>query len=295
MTLQFGTAPDSWGVWLPEHPSQPSWIRFLNEAQEAGYHLIELGPYGYLPTNPQQLSDELSKRDMTLIAATMIDKLHHNNLNDLLNHARRICTLAQTQGARYLVLMADGYRGEGGAIVDTKSLSVEEWKKFISNTSAIGQMISDEFGMTLSFHPHADTVIEYASQVDQLLNDTDSAQVQLCLDTGHYHYRGGDSAALMRERFSRVAYMHLKSIDGELMKEVAANDWAFDVAVANGVMVEPSIGSTDFISLNDAMTVSGWSGQAIVEQDMFPLQALDIPMPIAKRTREYYQSLGWTV
>ena len=60
-------------------------------------------------------------------------------------------------------------------------------------------------------------------------------------------------------------------------------------------MVEPSIGATDFVSLNEAMKITDWSGQAIVEQDMFPLQALDIPMPIAKRTREYYESLGWTV
>lgn len=295
MTLQFGTAPDSWGVWLPDHPSQPSWKQFLDEAQEAGYHLIELGPYGYLPTEPSHLRDELAQRDMELVAATMIAKLHEDNLSDLLAQARKICALAQTQGAKYLVLMADGYRGEGGAIVDTKSLVGADWKRFIQNTSAIGKMIADEYGMILSFHPHADTVIEYATHVDELLNDTDSSQVQLCLDTGHYHYRGGDSAALMRERFGRVAYLHLKSIDGQLMKEVEANDWSFDVAVAKGVMVEPAIGSTDFVSLNEAMKITGWSGQAIVEQDMFPLQALEIPMPIAKRTREYYQSLGWTV
>lgn len=295
MTLQFGTAPDSWGVWLPEHPSQPSWRQFLDEAHIAGYHLIELGPYGYLPTDPHELRHELVSRDMSLVAGTMIANLHNSAVNDLLASARQICNLAQSQGAKFLVLMADGYRGEGGAVVDSTSLTGDNWKRFIGNTSAIGQMIQDEFGMTLAFHPHADTVIEYAHHVDALLNDTDSARVQLCLDTGHYHYRGGDSAALMRERFGRIAYLHLKSIDKALVDEGAAQGWSFDIAVAKGAMVEPAIGNTDFVTLNEAMQITGWSGQAIVEQDMFPLAALEIPLPIAQRTRTYYESLGWTV
>ena len=54
--LRIGTAPDSWGVWFPDHPRQVPWQRFLDEVQAAGYHWIELGPYGYLPTDPHQLA-----------------------------------------------------------------------------------------------------------------------------------------------------------------------------------------------------------------------------------------------
>ncbi|MCU1652418.1 MAG: 2-keto-myo-inositol dehydratase, partial [Pseudonocardia sp.] len=53
--LRLGTAPDSWGVWFPDNPSQVPWQRFLDEAERAGYEWIELGPYGYLPTDPAQL------------------------------------------------------------------------------------------------------------------------------------------------------------------------------------------------------------------------------------------------
>ncbi|MEY3973218.1 MAG: hypothetical protein RJA71_530, partial [Actinomycetota bacterium] len=48
--IRVGTAPDSWGVWFPSEPHQVPWDRFLDEVVEAGYHWIELGPYGYLPT-----------------------------------------------------------------------------------------------------------------------------------------------------------------------------------------------------------------------------------------------------
>ncbi|HAM27062.1 MAG TPA: 2-keto-myo-inositol dehydratase, partial [Microbacteriaceae bacterium] len=74
--IRIGTAPDSWGVWFPDDPNQVPWERFLDEAQAAGYHWIELGPFGYLPTDPNQLSDELAKRDLQLSAGTVFTGFH---------------------------------------------------------------------------------------------------------------------------------------------------------------------------------------------------------------------------
>ncbi|MBI4025041.1 MAG: TIM barrel protein [Verrucomicrobia bacterium] len=51
MNIKVGSAPDAWGVWFPNHPKQTPWQRFLDEVAEAGYEWIELGPYGYLPTD----------------------------------------------------------------------------------------------------------------------------------------------------------------------------------------------------------------------------------------------------
>ena len=42
------------------------WTRYLDEVQAAGYRWTELGPFGYLPTDPGVLRDELAKRDLTL-------------------------------------------------------------------------------------------------------------------------------------------------------------------------------------------------------------------------------------
>ena len=62
--LIIGTAPDSWGVWFPDDPQQTPWERFLDEVAESGYKWIELGPYGYLPTDPARLAEELKQRDL---------------------------------------------------------------------------------------------------------------------------------------------------------------------------------------------------------------------------------------
>ena len=75
-TVIIGTAPDSWGVWFPDDPLQTPWQRFLDEAAGAGYSWIELGPYGYLPTDPVRLADELAQRSLKLSAGTVFTAFH---------------------------------------------------------------------------------------------------------------------------------------------------------------------------------------------------------------------------
>ncbi|MCH2376562.1 MAG: 2-keto-myo-inositol dehydratase, partial [Planctomycetes bacterium] len=64
MSIQIGVAPDTWGVWFPDDPKQPPWNRFLDEVAEAGYEWLELGPYGYLPTDLTTLRKELDSRGL---------------------------------------------------------------------------------------------------------------------------------------------------------------------------------------------------------------------------------------
>ena len=68
MNTKVGTAPDNWGVWFPSDPRQTPWNRFLDEVVEAGYPWIELGPYGYLPTDLKSLRSELDRRGLKVCA-----------------------------------------------------------------------------------------------------------------------------------------------------------------------------------------------------------------------------------
>ena len=74
--IRVGSAPDSWGVWFPDDPQQVPWQRFLDEVSACGYEWIELGPYGYLPTDPARLSDELAARGLRVTAGTVFEHLH---------------------------------------------------------------------------------------------------------------------------------------------------------------------------------------------------------------------------
>ena len=67
--LKLGSCPDSWGVWYADDPRQPPWERFLDELARVGYEYLELGPYGYLPTDAPRLQDELAARGLRSPAA----------------------------------------------------------------------------------------------------------------------------------------------------------------------------------------------------------------------------------
>ena len=75
MDVVIGSGPDSWGVWFPEDDKQTPASRFLDEVAEAGYKWIELGPYGYLPTDEAQLRRQLDPRGLRICAATVIANL----------------------------------------------------------------------------------------------------------------------------------------------------------------------------------------------------------------------------
>ncbi|HEX8771017.1 MAG TPA: hypothetical protein VF711_09655, partial [Acidimicrobiales bacterium] len=72
-----GTAPDSWGIWFAEDPNQTPADRFLDEVVQAGYEWIEIGAYGYLPTDPAKLRDDLSSRRLKVSGGTTFARLQH--------------------------------------------------------------------------------------------------------------------------------------------------------------------------------------------------------------------------
>lgn len=72
MTIRTATAPDAWGVWYASDPKQTPWERYLDEVAASGYSWTELGPWGYLPTDPAQLQNVLSSRGLGLCGAAVV-------------------------------------------------------------------------------------------------------------------------------------------------------------------------------------------------------------------------------
>jgi len=118
--LRLGTAPDSWGVWYPDDPAQVPWTRYLDEVERAGYAWTELGPYGYLPTDPGILKDELDRRGLTLTGGTVAAALHRGP--DALEAARRACDLEAATlgplGARYVILLPEADRTQAMMVAE---------------------------------------------------------------------------------------------------------------------------------------------------------------------------------
>jgi inosose dehydratase len=286
--LRIGTAPDSWGVWFPDHPRQIPWQRFLDEVQAAGYHWIELGPYGYLPTDPHQLEDELGKRGLQLSGGTVFTGFHKgpDQWQRAWDQAVKVAGLAHALGAGHIVVIPDLWRSDStGQALEARTLTPQEWDRLAAGHDRLGKALLDEYGIHQQFHSHADSHVGTEREVLRLLELTDPAYTNLCLDTGHFAYYGGDSLRLIDKHPDRIGYLHLKQVDPELIWEVLKNDVPFADA-ASDIMVEPPSGIPDLAPIIEAVAAIDPEIFAIVEQDM-PGCDLDRPFPIARRTREH--------
>jgi len=293
MNIRIGSAPDSWGVWFPDDPKQTPWQRFMDEVTEAGYEWIELGPYGYLPTDRTVLKAELDQRDLKVTAGFAMGNLEDPALWPALEaQVTGAGDLLTKLGAQYLVLIdgtySDLFTGEQ---IEAKRLDNDNWQRLIDTTHRIAEVIDEEFGLKLVFHPHAETHVEYEDQIERFLTDTDPKRVSLCFDVGHHAYRGGDPVAFMRTHHKRIPYLHLKSVDPALQKQVEEEGIPFATAVAMDMFCEPSRGTVDFLGFRDLLIELDYDGFAMVEQDMYPA-SFDKPLPIAKRTRTFLQEIG---
>jgi inosose dehydratase len=293
-TLSLGSCPDSWGVWFADDPRQTPWNRFLDELAAAGYRWLELGPYGYLPTDPGRLGDELAARGLSVAGGTVAGVGGpHKDFGTVLAETRKVAELTAALGAENLIFVpVPGYRDDTtGAYREPAELSPESWRELVRNSNTLGRILFEEYGLRMRFHPHADYQVETQRQTERYLEDTDPRYVSLCLDTGHLAYRRADVPAVIGKYPTRIGYVHIKQMDPAVADRAAAEDLAFGQAVAMGASVEPPAGSPDLPSVLDALDKLNAELFVVVEQDMYPAD-FDRPLPVARRTRAYLNALG---
>lgn len=297
-TILVGSAPDSWGVWFPHAAQQTPYSRFLDEVAAAGYQWIELGPFGYLPTDPEQLSDELARRGLKLSAGTVFEHLHQSesrgdeSWTSVWRQIEDVAKLTAAVGGKHVVVIPEMWRDPtSGAVREDRTLTAEQWRKKTQGMNELGKAMFEQYGVRAQYHPHADSHVDTEDNVYRFLDGTDSQFVNLCLDTGHISYCGGDNIAIIRRAPERIGYLHLKQVDPEVRAKVEAEDLPFGEAVKLGAMTEPPRGVPDLPPLLAEIEKLGIDVFAIVEQDMYPCDP-NAPLPIAKRTSAYLGSCG---
>lgn len=294
MKVTVGSAPDSWGIWFASDPRQTPWNRFLDEISEAGYEWTELGPYGYLPSDPKVLAPELAKRNLKVTGSFVAGDLAQpeKSWHEMERQLHGWGPLFKELGAKFVVLIDETYTDLfTGAPLAEPRLDAAGFQRLVDTTQRIAEIAKKQYGLTLVFHNHAQTHVETTEQLEELLDKTEPELVSLVLDIGHFAYGGGDPISFMRKHSKRIPYLHLKSVDAAMRDKVMKENIPFAKAVAQGVFVEPSKGAVDFVKFRDVLREVDYVGYAMVEQDMFPAP-FDKPLPIAKRTRAYLREIG---
>lgn len=256
-------APITWGV-----DGSPGWgylmdrDRVMSEMRQVGLSATEIGPDGYLPTDPAELREYVAGFGLAVVGGFVPSVLHLDDRFEAgLPYVERASrTLAQA-GAKVIVLgptsHLDGY--------DTSiQLDESEWATFFVNLRRL-QDVAEREGLRTSLHPHWGMAVERPEHIERVL---DSSDVELCLDTGHVFVGGGDPVEIARKAKGRVNHVHVKDVVGDLAEQVRSGRTTFKQATLEGMFPPAGDGDVDIAGVIAVLEADGFDGWYVLEQDV---------------------------
>jgi inosose dehydratase len=294
MSIRLGNAPTSWGVEKELDTDRPDWGTFLDEVRECGYEGVELGPYGYLPTEEAKLSGELSRRELQLTAGYVMGPLHTlEGAAEVLAEAKEVVPLLAAAGAAHLVVIP-GISKERAATAGWSEgaprLSPDEFATEVGTVTQIAEMAADQ-GVKAGLHPHAGSYVEFADEIDRLLGALRPELVGLVLDTGHFEYAGIAPADAIRDYGQRVSYVHLKDVSPRVLAESRKERMSFWEAYSAGIFCVLGTGCNDFRAIKESLMSIKYDGWLTVEQDADPSGTSD-PRTDAISSLNFLREIG---
>ena len=294
--IKIGNAPCSWGVEFADDPRNPAWRTVLAENAAAGFTGIELGPVGFMPEDPSELSEALDEFDQELIGGVVFRPFHDPDAwDDVMDGSVRTCKALVAHGAQHLVLIdsiSPRRAPTAGRAAEAEQMDSAEWAAYRDRIATIAKMGAEEYGLTVGMHAHAAGFVDFEPELERLLDEVDESTLKICFDTGHHSYAGFDPVAFMQRHMSRISYMHFKDIDPAVKADVVAKRTDFYTACGQGIFCKLGLGDVDFPAVRKTLLDAGFEGWCTVEQDCDP--TLDVtPEDDARYNREYLQSIGF--
>jgi inosose dehydratase len=160
-------APITWGV-----DGSPGWghlmapDRVLAEMTETGLAATELGPAGYLPTDPDELAEFLARFDLHIVGGFVPAVLYRaDRVDDQLSYVRDVAHQLAAVGSQVLVL---GPAADAVGYERSIELDEDQWRVFLANLERLRGIAADE-GLTTAVHPHWRMAIERRQHVERLI------------------------------------------------------------------------------------------------------------------------------
>ena len=258
--MKIAGAPISWGVCeVPGWGYQLGPDRVLAEMRDVGLAATELGPEGFLPSEPRELTALLDSYGLSCVGVLVPVVLHDAGHDPLPDIAAPLDAVVAC-GADVLVLAAatgvDGYD-------DRPTLGDHQWATLLGNLDRLAAAAADR-GVLAVLHPHVGTLVETREDVDHVLQ---GSQIKLCLDTGHLLIGGTDPLQLAREVPGRIAHAHLKDVDAVLAARVQTGELTYTEAVREGMYTPLGGGDIDIAGIVTALRSNGFDGWFVMEQD----------------------------
>jgi len=296
--IRVANAPCSWGVLEFDLPAPPiPAAQVLDEIAATGYAGIELGDWGFLPTDPPSLAAAVGERDLSLVGAFVpVAFACEDRVAAGMEQAVRTARLlAASAGPDSLIVLSDdnatspNRTARAGRIRPEDGLSPGEWDRFAARVERVARAIADAAGLRVVFHHHCAGYVETMEEIDALMTRTDPSLVGLCLDTGHLTMGGGEPVAAMAAYGGRIHHVHFKDCDEAVLRAVRADGLDYPTAIRRGVFCELGRGLVPFAGVVAALRRRDYSGWVVVEQDVQP--GLGTPAESARRNRAFLREL----
>ena len=253
-------APISWGVCeVPGWGYQLGPDRVLAEMREVGLSATELGPEGFLPSQPQAMAQVLDHHGLQAVGGFTPLLLHLAD-HDPVPEVARLLDNYEASGAGVLVLSAvtglEGY--------DTRPILDEDgWRVLLANLDRLSELAASR-GVRAVLHPHVGTMVETAEEVQQVL---EGSSIALCLDTGHLLIGGTDQAELTRQAPQRIAHVHFKDVAAAKARQVQSGQLTYTEGIRRGMYRPLGTGDVDVTAIVEHLRAHGYDGWYTLEQD----------------------------
>jgi len=253
-------APISWGVC-----EVPGWGRMLppervlEEMASLGLTATELGPIGYLPSDPAEVRALLDQHGLELAGAFVPLVLHERSLDE---------ACAGLDEAMPLVAELDGDVLVAAAVTDMLwsprvPLDADGWARLADNLHTLSERAAAS-GLTLALHPHAGTLVETADDIAAVLAQ---GEVDWCLDTGHLAIGGTDPVEFTAANAGRIVHVHLKDVDMELAERVRSGELSLVEATRRGLFRPLGDGDASIDEVVEQLDHHGYERWLVLEQD----------------------------
>jgi inosose dehydratase len=287
--MKLATAPVNWNSPdVPEYREYTPYPQLLEEMLTAGYRATEWS--SIMPKDPEVLKRDLQARGMNLVGGFVgLELRDPGKRAQEIDKGLEIGNYFKSLGASYLIAAdsGDARRIEvGGQVGSGDGLTNEQWKSLGSGLNELATALKSS-AVKLVFHNHVGTYVETEEETCRLLDETDPSLVGWCLDCGHLTYGGGDTLKMLQKYGNHVGHVHIKDVDGEILRRSLQERWSFHRALKAFIFAKLGNGIVNIPAVMRALTNSGYDGWVVVEQDTTPAE----PTEVARENRVCLEDL----
>ena len=284
--VKLAIAPIGWtNDDIPELGGEIPFEQCISEMALAGYRGSEVG--NKYPDDPLELQEYLQIRGLQICNKWFSCYLLSQPLKEVVTSFRADLDYLKALGAEVIGPSEQTRSCQGQPVSvfsDKPDFNNEEFKRLAAGLNELGSIARNE-GLRLAYHHHMGTGVQTVAETERLLNDTNSEDVYLLFDSGHFAFAGEDPTGALEKFVSRVGHVHLKDIRADRFEMAKRNDSSFLEAVRHGVFTVPGDGDLDFGPLFTILERENYEGWMVVEAEQDPAEAN--PFVYAKKGREY--------